>query len=100
MDSKPTAQSEDSSAKTDLGFLSASALAASGMFEEAQALLCPDGQLPSTPQALDLLARIVAQSGDFARARKLWEAALQGNPSYEPAKKALDSLGTPWFALA
>src|SRR5437762_1974429 len=100
MDSKFAAQAEEASANADLAFLSASRLAASGKLEEAQALLCQEGQHPSTPQALDLLARIAVQSGDFARARKLWQVALQGNPSYEPAKKALDSLGTPWFALA
>ena len=100
MDSKITAQSEEVSANTDLAFLSASALAASGKLEEARAMLCQGGQLPSTPQVLDLLARIAIQSGDFVQARNLWQTALKENPSYEPAQKALASLGTPWFALA
>ena len=91
---------DEAPAQSDVEFLSASRLAASGKFDEAQVVLCPDGQLPTTSYALDLLARIAVQTGDFERARKLWQAALQKEPSYEPAKKALASLGSPWFAFA
>ena len=38
--------------------------------------------------------------GDVAEARKLWQVALQVSPSYGPAKQALESLGSPWFAFA
>jgi len=100
MDSKATIPPDDSSLNADLQFLSASALAANGRLEEAKALLSQDGQLPSSPQALDLLARISVQSDDLVQARTLWQAALQANPAYEPARQALDSLSSPWFALA
>jgi tetratricopeptide (TPR) repeat protein len=100
MDSKFIAEPEDSSANAELVFLQASGFAANGRLEEAKAMLCQGGQLPSTPKALDLLARITVQAGDFARARKLWQTALQLDPAYEPAKKALDSLSSSWFALA
>jgi len=100
MDSKAATPPGDSSLNADLRFLSASALAANGRLEEAKALLCQDGQIPASPQALDLLARIAVHSGDLAQARTLWQAALQANPAYEPATQALDSLSSPWFALA
>jgi tetratricopeptide (TPR) repeat protein len=99
MDSTPLPAAQ-ASANPDIAFLSASTLAANGRLEEAEALLSPDGRLPSAPQALDLLARIAIHSGDLKQARKLWEAALQAEPSYEPARRALQSLQTPWFALA
>src|SRR5512138_1808512 len=100
MDSKATIPPDDSSLNADLQFLSASALAANGRLQEARTLLCQDGQLPSSPQALDLLARIAVQSDDLVQAHTLWQAALQANPAYEPARQALDSLSSPWFALA
>lgn len=100
MDSKATFHPDDSPLNADLQFLSASALAANGQLEEAKALLCQGGDLPSSPQALDLLARIAVQSNDLTQARRHWQAALQVNPAYEPAKHALASLGSPWFALA
>ncbi|GEM_PF-2063256 len=91
---------EDQASKADLAYLSASALVAGGRLEEAEALLAPDGKLPSSPAALDLLARIAVHSGDLQQARKLWEAAIHADASYEPAQQALHALGTPWFAIA
>lgn len=92
--------SEDQANKADLAYLSASALVAGGRLEEAEALLAPDGQLPSTPAALDLLARIAVHSGDLEQARKLWEAAIHADPAYKPAQQALHALSTPWFPVA
>jgi hypothetical protein len=100
MDAKLTASQNDGSASGDIAFLSASTLAAAGRLEEAQSTLCPGGQLPASPPALDLLARIALQSGNVEQARRLWHAASQASPAYEPATKALNSLGSPWFAVA
>lgn len=91
---------EDQVNEADLAYLSASALVAGGRLEEAEALLAPGGQLPSSPAALDLLARIAVHSGDLQQARKLWEAAIQADASYTPAQQALHALGTPWFPIA
>ena len=100
MDSKITTPSEDSPSSFELDFLAASRLAATGRLEEAKALLSPNGLVPPTPQSIDLLARIAVQAGDIIQARKLWQAALHSDPAYEPAKKALDSLNSSWFAQA
>jgi len=100
MDAKVTTNPEDNPGTADVAFLTAATLAGAGRLEDAQSILCPGGQLPSSPQALDLLARIALQTGNVAEARNYWQAALRANPAYEPARKALDSLGSPWFALA
>jgi hypothetical protein len=100
MDAKVTNNPDDISGTADVAFLTAASLAGVGRLEDAQSVLCPGGQLPSSPQALDLLARIALQASNVEEARKYWQAALQTNPAYEPARKALDSLGSPWFALA
>jgi hypothetical protein len=100
MDPQLIPSPEDNPGSLELHFLSASSLAACGRLDEARDMLCPNGVPPSTPQALDLLARIAVQTGDLAQARKLWESALKKNSSFEPAQKALASLGSPWFAIA
>jgi tetratricopeptide (TPR) repeat protein len=100
MDTKPTTHWDEASHQADISFLSAASLAAAGRLQDAQALLCPDGQLPTAPASLDLLARIAAQCGDLDRARELWQAALEADPKYAPARQALDSLASPWFAVA
>ena len=100
MDAKVTTNPADNPGNADVAFLTASTLASVGRLDDAQSILCPGGQLPSSPQGLDLLARIALQTGNVEEARNYWQAALQANPAYEPARKALDSLGSPWFALA
>jgi len=100
MDSTSVPAAQEPVDNPDLAFLSAFSLAANGRLEEARALLSSEGHLPSAPQELDLLARIAVHSGDLKQARSLWEAALHAEPSYEPAQRALQSLRTPWFALA
>lgn len=100
MDAKPATSPNDRLGDPDIAFLTASTLAATGRLEEARSTLCPEGQLPSSPQGLDLLARIVLQLGDVEQARKLWQAASQANQAYAPARQALQALNSPWFALA
>jgi hypothetical protein len=91
---------KDIPGSADVAFLTAASLAGAGKLEDARSILCPDGQLPSSPQGLDLLARIALQAGNVKEARNYWQAALQANLAYEPARKALDSLGSRWFPLA
>ena len=100
MDAETTTNPNDIPGTADVAFLAAVSLAGAGRLEDAQSILCADGQLPSSPQGLDLLARIALQAGDVEEARKYWQAALQTNPAYQPARKAVDSLSSPWFALA
>lgn len=59
----------------------ATELAQSRRFLEAEAVLMLNGELPSNPQELDLLARIAAQQQQFPKARRLWEAAVQKSPA-------------------
>ena len=42
--------------------------------------MSPNGELPDDPRELDLLARIAAKQEQFAKARRLWETALQKSP--------------------
>ena len=100
MDAETTTNPNDIPGTADVAFLAAVSLAGAGRLEDAQSILCADRQLPSSPQGLDLLARIALQAGDVEEARKYWQAALQTNPAYQPARKAVDSLSSPWFALA
>ena len=100
MDAETTTNPNDILGTADVAFLAAASLAGAGRLEDAQSILCANGQLPSTPQGLDLLARIALQTGNVEEARKYWQAALQTNPGYQPARKAVDSLSSPWFAFA
>ena len=59
----------------------ATELAQSRLFLEAERLMTPDGKLPDDPHELDLLARIAAKQKQFAKARRLWETALQKSPA-------------------
>ena len=62
-------------------FASATELARSRRFLEAEALLVRHGRLPESSCELDLLARIAAQQGHFEKARRCWKAALQHEPA-------------------
>jgi tetratricopeptide (TPR) repeat protein len=65
-------------------FARATELAQSRRFPEAEELMAPNGVLPGDARALDLLARIAAQQEQFAKARRLWEAAiLKSSPCQE-----------------
>jgi len=72
---------------------SATELARSHRFLEAEALLVRRGRLPESSLELDLLARIAAQQGQFEKARRYWKAALQNDPAnhdYESLIKAVE----------
>lgn len=58
----------------------AAELARCGHFLEAEALLSPNGQPPSDPTELDLLARICAQQKQYDRASRFWTIALEISP--------------------
>jgi tetratricopeptide (TPR) repeat protein len=68
----------------------AAELAQSKRFAEAEAVLSPNGELTDNPSELDLLARIAAQQEQFAKARRLWEAALQKSPENEEYSECLE----------
>ena len=87
-------------ASEDVIYLCASSLAAAGRYAEALKALCPDGKEPVTDRNLDLLARIVAASGDLERAQKLWQSAVKINPDNESAKQALAALNSSWLPVA
>jgi type VI secretion system protein ImpK len=61
-------------------FARATELARAGRYAEAESLLSPNGQPAEMPRDLDLLARMAAQQGRYADARRFWEAALKIEP--------------------
>ena len=69
-------------------------------FVEAEGVLSPNGELPDNPRELDLLARIAVHRGELPQARRLWQAILQKDPTHEPAKAALQQLGSPWLMFS
>jgi tetratricopeptide (TPR) repeat protein len=68
----------------------ATELAQSKRFIEAEAILSPNCELTDNLNELDLLARIAAQQKQFAKARHLWEAALQKSPANEEYSACLE----------
>ena len=80
-------------AKTAL--LCAYALASAKHYAEAESLILSDAEVAKTPEALDLLARVRAEQGDVAEARRLWREILLTQPDNKSAKAALRNLGKP-----
>lgn len=80
-----------SNAKTAL--LCAYALASARRYAEAEALILSEPEAAKTAEALDLLARIRAEQGDAAEARRLWREILSAQPDNRAAKVALRNLG-------
>jgi len=70
----------------------ATELAQSQRFSEAEAILCPHGELPGGACELDLLARIAFHRCKLRQARRLWEAALQKDPQNPAFLECLDHL--------
>jgi len=70
----------------------ATELAQSERFAEAEAVLREDGYEPETAGELDLLARMAAQQGNFDKARRLWNQALQLEPQNATFQLCLRSL--------
>lgn len=76
----------------------ASELASWGHLLEAEALLCPGKDLPTSADELDLLARIHVKQGQYDLARRRWEDAVKaGNPraEFEECLKVLEN----WLAF-
>jgi outer membrane protein OmpA-like peptidoglycan-associated protein len=91
----------DNSASTpDLDFLTAWSLVACGNLDEAEHLLRKTGELPTSPSALDLLARIAVRKGQYEQAGQLWKAVLEKDPNHKAAKAAMERLDSPWIAVA
>ena len=63
-----------------LDYLTAWNLVASGNFDEAERLLRKNGELPSSVAALDLLARIAVQKGQYEQAGNC------GRPSWKKTR--------------
>jgi len=81
-------------------FASATELARSRRFLEAEALLVPHGRLPESSCELDLLARIAAQQGQFEKARQCWKAALQHEPAHLAYETDIKAVGQAEKAAA
>jgi len=88
------------SSAPELDFLTAWNLVASGNLDEAEQLLRKNGELPLSLSALDLLARIAVQRGQFDHAGRLWKAVLEKDPTHGAAKAAIERLGSHWIAVA
>ena len=67
-------------------------LARSGRYVEAEALLSPKGEFPSSPKEIDLLARIAARQRDYDRAEELWKRAIAMTPGRESFPETLAAL--------
>ena len=75
--------------------LCAYTLATAKHYAEAEALILSDTDVAKTPEALDLLARIRAEQGDVAEARRLWQEIVSLDPDNKSARRALRNLGKP-----
>jgi flagellar motor protein MotB len=97
-----TQESSANNLATDsaLDFLTALNLVASGNLDEAERLLRKSEEQQPTLAALDLLARIAVQKGQFEQAGQLWKAVLERDPTHEAAKAAIKLLGSPWIKAA
>jgi type VI secretion system protein ImpK len=73
-------------------FARATELARAGKYPEAESLLSPPGQPAQVPRDLDLLARMAAQQGRYADARRFWEAALKIEPENNAYALCLEHL--------
>ncbi len=87
-----------------IALLCAYTLASARRYAEAEALILSDGELAKTTEAMDLLARVRAEQGDVAEARRLWQEIQSLHPEHLPSRQALRNLGkpprtVPWKAL-
>lgn len=87
-----------------IALLCAYTLASAHRYAEAEALILSDGELAKTTEAMDLLARVRAEQGDVAEARRLWQEIRSLHPEHLPSRLALRHLGKPprnlpWRAL-
>jgi hypothetical protein len=70
----------------------AAELASVGSLFRAEELLMPKGNLPDTPEELDLLARILVRQKRYVEAKKRWGDALRASGGECYYKNALNSL--------
>lgn len=70
----------------------ATELAHSERFVEAEAVLREGGYEPETAGEFDLMARMAAQQGNFDKARRFWNRALQLEPQNAKFQLCLRSL--------
>ncbi len=75
-----------------IALLCAYTLASAEHYGEAEALILSDTELAKTPEAMDLLARIRTEQGDFAEARRLWQEIQTIHPEHKPSAVALKAL--------
>lgn len=78
-----------------IALLCAYTLASARRYAEAEALILSDGELAKTTEAMDLLARVRAEQGDAAEARRLWQEIQSLHPEHAPSRLALRNLGKP-----
>jgi len=71
-----------------------------GDFAQAEVILTKGDKPHTSVSALDLLARIAIQKGEFRQAKTLWQSALKQDAGFSPAKAALARLETPWLLIA
>ncbi len=76
-----------------IALLCAYTLASAKQYTEAEALILSDGELAKTTEAMDLLARVRAEQGDVAEARRLWQEIQALHPEHRPSRLALRNLG-------
>lgn len=76
-----------------VALLCAYTLAKAKRYADAEALLLSDHALTKTVEALDLLARIHAERGELAEARRIWQEIQTVHPEHEPSRRALANLG-------
>lgn len=73
-----------------LACIQASEWARRGALQHAEAFLRPLMQNSNaSPQALDLLAKVLAQQGRWTEAREFWERALMRHPTNESFRRAI-----------
>ena len=80
---------------TKTALLCAYTLASAKRYGEAEALLLSDAELAKTTEALDLLARVYAEQGDVAEARRIWQNIQMHHPEHRPSALALKNLDRP-----
>lgn len=86
--------------ETRLRLARATELAHSNRLLEAEAILSPGRSLPSSPEHLDLLARIHIRQGRLDLARQRWQTAIKnGGPhaEFEECLAALESYSRQLF---
>lgn len=74
----------------------ASYIAREGHLETAEELISPFISKASDIRAIDLLAKIYAQQGRTEEAKKLWEHAMQIDPTNKDFIKAIERCDDCW----